>query len=84
LCGMGMALVAVLANVLFESEWQQVLAGHLPFLMAFWLGIVIILPLSSSWAARLHTSVAEQTLRLALKSLFICLSVGLLIAAVLV
>jgi len=84
LCGLIMALGAVFINVLLETGWRDILAGAWPFLLGAWLGIMLILPKSSGWAARLHHMMAEPVLRLALKSVFALLSAGLFVAAFLI
>jgi len=80
LSGLMMALGAVFINMLLEADWHDVLAGTLPFLLGAWLGIILILPKSTGWSARLHHMAPEPMLRLALKSVFASLSAGLLVA----
>jgi len=81
LCGLMMALGAIAINILLENRWHEVLDDQLLFLSGAWLGIMLILPKSSGWSARLHNSVPESMLRPALRSIFASLSAGLLIAA---
>ncbi|GAV20244.1 sulfite exporter TauE/SafE [Mariprofundus micogutta] len=81
--GAVMAASAVTINVTLETSWQLQFSAHREFLLSAWLGILLILPASSTWAAALHTSVAELSLRMILKSIFIALSAGLFIAALL-
>jgi len=84
LCGLFMALGAVSMNVLVETGWRDVLAGAWPFMFGAWLGVMLILPKSSRWSARLHHIMPEPVLRLALKSVFASLSAGLFLAALLI
>ncbi len=83
ICGFIMALGAVSVNMSLESNWYDLLSDQWPFLLAAWLGIVIILPHSVAWSARLHETIPEPTLRIILKTMFMMLSAGLLIAALL-
>jgi len=73
--------MAVSANVLLESNWRQLLGDQIGFLLAFWLGIMVILPYSTRWAARMHAEINEASLRGGLKGLFALLSLSLLTAA---
>ncbi len=82
-CGLLMTLGAVLANILFEPVWHDMLAEQSMFLVGAWLGIAVILPKSTAWAARLHTVVPEHTLCVSLKATFMLLATGLFIAAIL-
>jgi len=84
LCGLMMALGAIAINMLLEHRWRDLLGGQLLFLTGAWLGIMLILPKSSGWSARLHHSVPESILRPALKTVFASLSAGLLVAAILI
>ncbi|HXH72083.1 MAG TPA: sulfite exporter TauE/SafE family protein [Mariprofundaceae bacterium] len=79
--GMIMATGAVTANLLLERNWMDVLADSLPFLAGAWLGILLILPKTSRWAARLHATISEAVMRQLLKLLFMVLSGSLLLAA---
>lgn len=81
--GVMMAAVAVSANLLLERDWLDVLDQNLPFLAAAWIGILLILPKCSGWAARLHGKMDETSMRQLLRLLFALLSVLLLTAAVL-
>lgn len=83
ICGVLMAVSAVLLNLFFESGWYELLDGPLLFLTASWLGISLVLPKTAGWAAHLHTVTDETTMRLILKSLFIFLALVLLGAAIL-
>lgn len=80
-CGLVMAAVAVAMNLLFEAGWKQTLEQPFSFLIGAWLGILIILPRTSRWAASLHAGIPEARLRLLLKLVFALLSVLLLLAA---
>ncbi len=80
-CGLLMAAMAVGINVAAEENWRAMLGEHLPFLASFWIGILIILPHSTGWAARLHGEIGEELLRAVLKGLFMLLSLCLIIAA---
>jgi len=82
LCGAVMALTAVLLNIAIERQWAGLLAEQETFLVAAWLGIVIVLPFSTRLAARLHAKHPEAVLRPALRLLFAGLSALLLLAAV--
>jgi len=84
LCGLLMALGAVAINMLMEDSWRDVLANQLQFLIGAWIGIALILPISTGWSAQLHAIFPEKTLRLILKTVFISLSTSLIIAAFLV
>jgi len=79
--GVVMATLAVSGNLLFEPGWLEVLQKNLPFLTGAWLGIFLILPKTSGWAARLHGHLHETTMRHLLRALFTLLSVSLLLAA---
>ena len=79
-CGFMMALGAVAMNILLEGSWYGVLSQQWVFLLGAWLGIVSVLPVSINFSARLHDSMAEPTLCILLKSVFITLSLGLLLA----
>jgi len=83
LCGLVMALGAVAINILLENSWHGMLASQSSFLLGAWLGIALILPNSSGWSAHLHNRLSDQTTHLALKAVFASLSVGLVIAAML-
>jgi len=76
-CGFSMALAAVVMNISLESYWSTMFSRQWSFLIPAWLGIIIILPRSVSWSAQLHETMHEPTLRLLLKSIFICLSFAL-------
>lgn len=82
-CGLLMTLGAVLANILLEPVWHDVLAEQSMFLAGAWLGIAMVLPKSTAWAARLHSVVPEHTLRASLKATFMLLAIGLIVAAIL-
>jgi len=81
-CGVLMAVSAALLNLFFEPDWYVALQEQLLFLAATWLGIATVLPKTAGWAAHLHTVTAEPAMRAILKGLFIFLSIGLLIAAI--
>ena len=83
ICGVLMAVSAILLNLFFESRWHALLQDELLFLSASWLGIIAVLPKTTGWATRLHTVTNEATMRLILKALFVFLALGLLIAAML-
>jgi len=83
LCGLVMAIGAIAINMLLETDWREVLAGQVVFLAGAWFGIAIILPKSTGWAAHLHATASEQTLRISLKAMFMLLATGLFIAAIL-
>jgi len=79
--GLLMAFGAVTANLLFESDWKDLLPENLAFLAAVWCGILIVLPKTSGWAAHLHATIPEELLRRILKLLFALLAASLLLAA---
>ncbi len=83
ICGLGMALAAVAINIALETSWYHILSNQWMFLGAAWLGIMIILPRSVSYAAQMHERMSEASLRFVLKAMFICLSIALFIAALL-
>ncbi|ATX80947.1 putative membrane protein YfcA [Mariprofundus ferrinatatus] len=83
MAGVFMVLCAVILNFSLEPDWVGVLVEDWQFLVGVWIGIVLIVPFSAHKAAALHGSVDEGKLRLALKTLFIALSLGLLGAALL-
>jgi len=83
MCGLMMALGAIAINVLLENRWHEMFASQWPFLIGAWLGIALILPKASNWSAHLHERLPDQTVHLALKYVFGILSVGLVIAALL-
>jgi len=80
-CGFVMTTAAVTMNVTMEANWHEMVLSHWQFLLPAWLGLLLVMPASSAWAAGLHASVSDQTLRLILKSIFIFLSAGLFSAA---
>lgn len=80
-CGMVMALSAVLFNILFESAWLNLLAEQQFFLAGILAGILMIIPKTSSWSARLHQALPEVTMQRGLKGVFIALSVLLFFSA---
>lgn len=81
-CGVLMATSAALLNLFFESGWYGLLQEQLLFLSATWLGIAVVLPKATGWSAHLHTVTSEPAMRAILKGLFVLLSLGLLIAAI--
>jgi len=80
-CGAIMAAAAVMLNLSVETIWLDILSEHFWFLAGLWLGILLILPASTSWAAALHISLTDSTLRLILKITFSLLSLSLIAAA---
>jgi len=82
MCGFVMALSALLLNLLLESSWQVLLSGRLPFLFGLWAGILLILPLTTRTAARLHEMFDEPEIRLLLKMLFALLAILLVASAI--
>jgi len=83
MCGVIMAVGALLLNLSFESDWVGLIESHWQFLAAAWTGVVLILPFASGWSARLHDRVDEALLRLLLKMVFVSLSAAMLLAALL-
>ncbi len=82
-CGMVMAFSAVLFNLLFEAAWVGLLSEQALFLAGALVGILLIIPRTSGWSARLHALLPELTIQLVLKGLFTLLSTALLLAALL-
>lgn len=82
MCGVLMAIGATVINLAGEPRWHEPLAGQASFLAGALLGILLILPRTTHWAARLHDRVAESTMRLLLKGLFLALATGLGLSAV--
>jgi len=82
-CGLAIAATSVLLNLLLEPDWRVVLGEKALLLAGAGIGIVSVLPLATRWSAGLHERVAEATLQTALKSLFLLLSIALLVAALL-
>lgn len=80
-CGMVMAFAAVLFNLLFEPIWVGLLSEQMLFLAGVLAGIVLIIPGTSGWAARLHLLLPELTMQMLLKGVFILLSTGLFLSA---
>jgi len=80
-CGFSMAMAAVTINISLEADWYRMLSSQWSFLFAAWLGIGLILPHSINWSARLHENMDEPVLRMVLKTMFICLSASLFMAA---
>ena len=82
MCGLMMALGAVMLNLAAERAWHELIGQHVTFLIGAWAGIVLILPFASGWSARLHDSVDEVTLRFVLKIVFIVLAMAMFLAAI--
>jgi len=80
-CGFGMAAAAVLFNVVLEDAWLDLLAGEVWFLAGAWFGMVLILPLSTRYAAGLHRRWSEERMRRLLRAFFALLAAALLAAA---
>jgi len=81
LCSLLMAAAAVLVNLLFESGWRILLGSRMPYLAGVWTGILVALPFSTGWAARLHATIPEERMRAFLRGVFAMLSLGLFLAA---
>jgi len=82
-CGMVMALGAVALNSALEPDWASRLSDQYIVLIAVWSGVLLALPLTSGWSARMHERLDEHILRLILKSIFAAISTSMLIAALL-
>jgi uncharacterized membrane protein YfcA len=82
-CGMVMAFSAVLFNLLFESAWAGLLSEQMLFLAGALAGIVLIIPRTTGWSARLHALLPELSLQRVLKGIFTLLSTALLLSALL-
>ncbi|MFC1536845.1 sulfite exporter TauE/SafE family protein [Pseudomonadota bacterium] len=80
-CGMVMALSAVLFNFMFESAWTDMLSEQIYFLAGALVGILVIIPTTSGWSARLHAGIHEMTMQVVLKGVFSLLSVALFVSA---
>jgi len=80
-CGVLMSLGAVTFNILFEPLWHSIVAGQIEFLIGFWMGILMIIPKSSGWAAWFHARMDEIQMRITLKTIFFMLSATLFTAA---
>jgi len=74
-CGMVMVMFAVVLNVLWESNWMLMLEEQWHFLLAIWIGILLVMPKTAAWAAHLHDVVSEKHLRWTLKILFTMISI---------
>lgn len=83
MCGVIMSVGALLLNLSLESDWGGLIESYWQFLVAAWVGVVLILPSASGWSARLHDSIDEALLRLLLKAIFVSLSAAMLLAALL-
>lgn len=81
-CGAMMALGAVLLNTVFEQDWSQLLEPRIAWLIGAWLGILMMLPLATGWAARVHARVSEAVMRALLKMIFMLLALILTLAAI--
>jgi uncharacterized membrane protein YfcA len=82
-CGTVMALSAVLFNLLFEPAWIGLLSEQLYFLAAALVGVVLMIPGTTGWSARLHALLPELTMQRVLKGIFTLLSTALLLSALL-
>lgn len=82
-CGMVMAFSAVLFNLLFESAWAGLLSEQMLFLAGALAGIVLIIPRTTGWSARLHALLPELSVQRVLKGIFTLLSTALLLSALL-
>ncbi|MDX8404471.1 MAG: sulfite exporter TauE/SafE family protein [Mariprofundaceae bacterium] len=80
-CGMVMALSAVLFNLLLESAWISLLSEQQIFLAGAMSGILVMIPRTANWSARLHQALPELTMQRALKGVFAVLSTLLFLAA---
>lgn len=76
------AFAAVASNVAFEPLWQDLLRPKMGFLLGVWSGVLMISWVSARYAARLHATLPERNVRLALQSVFAWIAIGLLIAAI--
>jgi len=83
MCGVVMASAAVLFNLLLEPTWLSLVSGQLYFLAASMVGILLVIPKTSGWAAKLHAALPEFQMQVILKSLFILLSTALFLSALL-
>lgn len=82
-CGMVMALTAVLFNLLFESAWISLLSEQLFFLVGALSGILMMIPRTSRWSARIHLALTELSMQRVLKGVFTVLSIILFLSALL-
>lgn len=82
-CGLVIAASSVFFNLLLEPDWRVVLGEKVWLLIGLAVGVVAVLPLATRWSAGLHERIPEVTLQALLKSLFLLLSITLLVAALL-
>ncbi len=82
-CGVVMALSAVLFNLLFEPVWAGMISEQALFLAGALAGIVLMIPGSTGWSARLHARLPELPMQRVLKGVFTLLSMALLLSALL-
>jgi hypothetical protein len=74
MCGFIMVFSAFTLNLILEPAWKPLLAGHTPFLIGAWLGVLLIMPKTTQWAAGIHDRLDEHSMRIMLKGLFALLS----------
>ena len=82
-CGLAIATASVGLNLLLESEWRLLLGEQQLLLLGVAIGVIAAVPLATRWSAGMHERIAETTLQVVLKGLFLLLSAGLLVAALL-
>ena len=80
-CGVLMVIGSIAINLQLEESWLQAMQPQIYFLTGALLGILMILPKTTGWAAGLHDSLDEAMLRLILKALFLALSIALAMTA---
>jgi len=80
-CGVLMVIGSIAINLQLEEAWLQAMQPQIYFLTGALLGILMILPKTTGWAAGLHDSLDEAMLRLMLKALFLGLSIALSMTA---
>ncbi len=81
LCGTAMAFCALLINLLLIDDWLPLLQAPLFFILGSGIGFLIILPQTSTWAARLHARITEADMQYLLRWLFALLAALLALAA---
>ncbi|MDQ6992828.1 MAG: sulfite exporter TauE/SafE family protein [Mariprofundus sp.] len=79
-CGFIMAVAATSLNLLFDSSWYELLQTQWPRLTGIWLGVALITPWSSNYAAHYHAELNENQLHSLLRFVFMALAAGVLLS----
>lgn len=77
MCGVLMAAGAAMINLIGERDWHAPIMTQASFIIGSLLGILIVLPRTTHWAAKLHDRIEEATMRIWLRGLFFTLSAAL-------